>query len=83
MKIRFLAVAALAGLISVSACKKDGEGEGGETTSGDTTVVPGTDTINQPTVVPTQDTVVTDTTIHSDTIHGQANDDSVKADTTA
>jgi hypothetical protein len=81
MKIRFLAVAALAGLIGVSACKKSDETE--TTTGGDTSVVTGLDTINQPTEVQVQDTVISDTTVHTDTIHGQANDDSVRADTTA
>jgi hypothetical protein len=77
MKIRFLAVAALAGLISVSACKKS-DGEGDANGGSDTTVVPGTDTISQPTVVPAPDTIISDTTVHTDTIQGQANEDSAK-----
>ena len=68
-----LAIVALAAVATLAACKK-ADSDGAETTTADSAVVPGTDTISQPTVVPTQDTVVTTTTTETDTVHGSGTD---------
>ncbi|HVG46076.1 MAG TPA: hypothetical protein VM890_15140 [Longimicrobium sp.] len=72
MKIRTLGILAIAA-IAATGCKK-ADSDGAETTTADSTVVAGTDTVSQPTVVPTQDTVVTTTTQETDTVHGNATD---------
>lgn len=71
MKLRTLSILALAA-IAATGCKK-GDNDA-ESTTADTTTVPGTDTVSQTvnTVVPTQDTVVKTTT--TDTVHGNAPD---------
>jgi hypothetical protein len=76
MKFRTLSILALAA-IAATGCKKSDTSEGTETTTADSAVVPGTDTVSQPTVVPTQDTVVTSTTTTTDTVHGNAHDTTV------
>jgi uncharacterized lipoprotein YehR (DUF1307 family) len=66
VKTTTLAIAAVA-LIGLTACKKNNE-----TTTADTTAVPGTDTASVQAVVPTTDTVVKQTTTTTDTIKGAA-----------
>jgi hypothetical protein len=80
MQKRIAAVLALAGMLAAGACG-DRE-DGANTSTSDTTTVPGTDVVEQPVTVPTTDTLVTTTTTETDTIHGEADDDSVHADTT-
>jgi hypothetical protein len=72
MKIRTLSILALAAF-AATACKK---GDNTETTTADTTAVPGTDTTTTTvnTVVPTTDSVITTTTTETDTTHGNAPD---------
>jgi len=72
MKIRTLGILAIAAIAATGYKKADSDGA--ETTTADTSVVPGTDTISQPTVVPTQDTMVTTTTTETDTTHGSGTD---------
>jgi len=76
MKIRTLGILALAAF-AATACKK-GDNDT-ETTTADTAVVPGSDTVPSTTVVPTQDSVVTTTTTttETDTTHGDAGDTTV------
>jgi hypothetical protein len=76
MKIRTLGILALAAM-AATACKKSDTTEGAETTTADTSLVPGTDTAAVPTVVPTTDTAVTTTTTTTDTMHGNAPDTAV------
>jgi hypothetical protein len=75
MKIRTLSILALAA-IAATGCKKSDTSQGAETTTSDTSVVPGTDTTQTTvnTVVPTTDSVVTTTTTETDTVHGNAPD---------
>ena len=65
----------LAAGVAVTACKKN---DGAESSSADTTTVPGQDTVNVPTAVPTQDTVVKTTTTDVDTIHSKVDKDTIK-----
>jgi len=76
MKLRTLGILALAAL-AATACKK-GDNDT-ETTTADTAVVPGSDTVPTTTVVPTTDTAVTTTTTttETDTMHGNATDTTV------
>jgi hypothetical protein len=79
---RILSVAALS--LMVAACG-GGDDADGDVVDQDTssTVIQGTDTVNQPTVVGTQDTVTAVTTTTVDTTHGQATTgDTVRGDTT-
>lgn len=63
---------AVAGIALVTACA--GGDNDADSTTADTTTVPGMDTVNVPTAVPTTDTVITDTTVKTDTIRGGASD---------
>lgn len=84
MKARIFSVIAIAAI--VSACG-GGEGEAGgtaenSTTTADTAVVPGQDTVSQPMVVPTQDTAVTQTTTTTTTDTTQSQGQATGAATT-
>jgi len=80
MKIRTLSILALCAVAAVG-CKKSDTAEGGEATTADTAVVPGTDSAQVTVPVTTQDTVVKTTTTETDTIKGDAGD-TAHADTT-
>ena len=80
MKFRTLSILALAA-IAATGCKKSDTSEGAETTTSDTSVVPGTDTQQVNVAVPTTDSIVTTTTQETDTLHGNA-PDTVGHDTT-
>jgi hypothetical protein len=81
MKIRTLSILALAAIAAVG-CKKSDTSDGTETTTADSSVVPGVDSAQVTVPVQTQDTVVKTTTTQTDTVHGNAPDtthhDSVK-----
>ena len=73
MKLRNLAIFAIALSLPLAACGGDDAAEGDATADSTTvTTMPGTDTISQPTVVPTTDSVITTTTTETDTVAGQA-----------
>ncbi len=74
---RTLSILALAALAATAACGGDNaDGDDSTATQTDTSVVAGTDTMQQPVAVPTQDTLVqtTTTTTETDTVQGQAGD---------
>lgn len=82
MKIRFLSILSLAALAATVACG-GGDDANSETTA-DTSVVQGTEVVDQPVTVPTQDTIVEETTVTTDTsvIEGGVVDSTVATDTT-
>ena len=77
---RFFSVLAVA--FALTACGGGEGGEGGEIQESDTTAVSGTDTMNVPTVVPTTDSVVQTTTVETDTIRTDAQQQGGTQDTT-
>jgi hypothetical protein len=76
MNKRIAAVLTVVGVLATGACGAKDEGD--ETTNADTTVVQGTDVVEQPTTVPVTDTLVTTTTTQTDTIHGEVDADSMR-----
>jgi hypothetical protein len=79
MKIRTLSILALCAVAAVG-CKKSDTAEGTDTTTSDTSVVPGMDSAQVTVPVQTQDTVVQTTTTETDTIKGDT-PDTVHTDT--
>jgi hypothetical protein len=73
MKNRWTAAVACMLVVAATACAKTDSDEG---VTADTSLVPGTETVDVPTNVPTTDTVIrrTETDTDVDTIEGEARD---------